>query len=811
MSQRKTHKVSPVTMRKVFSIVCLILVMTMVLASCKPFGGKKPVNSQAESSSKTSGAGTQSSQISTPDAAPSGDVEEETSSSATSSKKGSAAVSRPATSSAAQNSEAPAASSNAPDVSSEPVASSESDVSSEPAASSKPAVSSQPAASSKPAVSSQPAASSKPAVSSQPVEPTTVAPEPTSAVPEPTTVTPEPTTAAPEPTSEAAETTSEAAETTSETAETTTEEEVETTSHYDPGDDREVPNYTDTKFAVLPVNVLRDPTNAKNQYIGVFIENKPTFDITINASRADRNIEWSITDYYGNTVDSGSFTFSSSSRTIRLASPSYGYFEISVKWDGNTIKMPYTRLAQMGPSFYVANPNSIFSTHGGNTTYTVEAGVRYTRSYLWWRYTVSGSNIGQMNSSSVESAKREVANLKANNMSMIATIDGFPTSLNTPAKLMSEDSMEKFASWVKQIVGIYKDVTHIYEVLNEPDLGPTNMGLTGAQMVEFFKVEAKAIKEADPDAIVLGPGTWYTFNKPYLDSLIEEGTGKHLFEIKVPVVNAETGEETMEWVIDKISVHCYRGGRYNWIAPERCNLFTTVGNNRSYTTNPVTGIGAVASTWLPALRAYAESYREGLSEEIYDTESGFMPFSDGDIPGLSPGQYSEKFTEKLQADYLVRAYILHMADNFKVFSWYSFQDWNDDRSGLFRIDGPGDHANMESPRHSYATYANMTRQLYDMEYKDEIYADRDNSIYGAHFANDKKETYVFWGDMTTRLVSFKNLEGLTIVDVVGNPIIPTPIDDNHFAVIITDSPVFIRSTTLVDDCEDFYFHVAMED
>jgi hypothetical protein len=101
----------------------------------------------------------------------------------------------------------------------------------------------------------------------------------------------------------------------------------------------------------------------------------------------------------------------------------------------------------------------------------------------------------------------------------------------------NDESRKAFAAWAKAFAARYKGKGIIWEIWNEPNYGFWLPGSNPKDYTLLVKEASKAIREADPEAMIIGPATAY-IDPGFIDQACQNGLLNY---------------------VDAISVHPYRG------------------------------------------------------------------------------------------------------------------------------------------------------------------------------------------------------------------------------------------------------------
>jgi hypothetical protein len=238
-----------------------------------------------------------------------------------------------------------------------------------------------------------------------------------------------------------------------------------------------------------------------------------------------------------------------------------------------------------------------------------------------------------------------------------------PTGLDFPI----EDRRNTFGRFVHRLVRELNGRIDAWIIWNEPDFRPGDAGdwlNWSGNAEDLFKVVragSRAVKAADPDALVVFPATAY-----YPDVV----NGRELYLARVLREAAKLPDARPNgFYFDAVAV----------------NLYCTVP-----------GIYDIFKAYRSILDSYA------IAKPIWLTETNCQQYNDA----TSPRDAQSRITTMEQASFLVQAVAMAKAAGYDRIGWYSMVDHNDsipDRWGLVRPDG--------SPRPAFHAFHLASRYL----------------------------------------------------------------------------------------------------
>jgi hypothetical protein len=205
----------------------------------------------------------------------------------------------------------------------------------------------------------------------------------------------------------------------------------------------------------------------------------------------------------------------------------------------------------------------------------------------------------------------------------------------------TDQERQRYADWVAAMVTHYRGKVGAWEIWNEPNIAQFWQPQPNVeQYAALLKDAYRAAKRADPKCLIIGGVT--------------AGPGLQFIE---PLLKLGGGD-----FMDAISVHPYQGDPPEQVLPEA----------------------------LEALKALLARY--DFRKPIWITEVGFA---------TKPWEMAP-VTERQQADWLVRTYVLALAAGVQKIFWFNLQDWSE-TWGLIRANW--------SPKDGFFAYQTMTKML----------------------------------------------------------------------------------------------------
>jgi hypothetical protein len=346
-----------------------------------------------------------------------------------------------------------------------------------------------------------------------------------------------------------------------------------------------------------------------------------------------------------------------------------------------------------------------------------ESGITNVRDELYWKEVEAKKGIFQFPAS----YDRYLGVLEKNQISSLIVLSFENPNYDSGLTPYSKEGIDGYARYAVEVLRHCGTQVKAVEVWNEYN-GTFNHGPASANRsstyLEMLRATYIAIKRERPDVIVVG-GSTSGIPMPYWEKLMAEG-----------------GLNFM----DALSVHPYRYG------------------------SPPEGIeGEITELQNLALR-----YNNGHTVPIWVTEIGWY---------LKPSKAdSDLFIdEKVQAEFLVRAYALLLSANVQRVYWYLFRDYQDFTMGLLRDDP------QRTRKPAYYAFTTLVQQLRDASFVKREDAPED--FYSLLFRRKSgEEVRVVW-TLTPRTLSLSHKT--TAVNLAGNPVGARGI------LAVNDSPVFV--------------------
>jgi hypothetical protein len=322
-------------------------------------------------------------------------------------------------------------------------------------------------------------------------------------------------------------------------------------------------------------------------------------------------------------------------------------------------------------------------------------------------------------------------------------------------KKRSLPSLEAWKSYVGAVVSRYKDRIKYWEILNEP-----NARFYPRQYVELLKVTYTTAKAIDPDCKIVAPACMVMRSprRNFLKNILDLGAGKYC---------------------DIFSVHFYMKPKNQ--APEKT---------------------------LPTLQTAFETYKKmiedyGGKQELWDSESGYSVRSYYEDLGKNFARGKSKgdrnsITAEEQANYIVRNYIIHIANGVK---WFYF---NLGKRSIYVYGIKGLIEYDTTPLPAMVAYAVLSRKLEGMHFETKIDMPKGNECYIFSKKNEtSKSRPLFliaawnWQVVSEEVKWYIAIppSKLNAYNIMGNEVSVEPYNKGFFAKI-SGSPLYFEGSEI---------------
>lgn len=470
---------------------------------------------------------------------------------------------------------------------------------------------------------------------------------------------------------------------------------------------------------------------------------KPT--LTVSNPLADA-IAWTITDFWGKKVDSGTATVAEGKAVIEPKVSTPGYF--TAEWE---VRSGETLLSRGGTTFAVLTPfdlSTVKDSPFGLMTHFAQnwerdlipligrGGIKNIRDEIYW------ANVETTKGTFAfpERFDAYMAEVKANNLEPLIVLSfGNPNYDHTPKAPsygnapFTDEGRAGYARYSAELLKHYGDQIKAVEVWNEYN-GTFGKGPAAKDKPRYYfemlKVAHEAIKKVRPDVTVVGISAVST-PFPYFEDLFKRGALQYM---------------------DALSFHPYR----THATPE--------------------GLEPL----LAKLQKLIKKYNNGKSMPLWITELGWFVKKNDDNSGVI-------VTEADQAKYLVRAITLCVAGGVEKYYWYlARDDKHFPASGLLRA--TTDPLGRYAPKPAFVAYGTMARALAGATFEKRE-PTVGEGVYSMLFRRGEEEVRVMWS-LKPLTLQAKAPKPLAITDLVGGTQTLEP-KDGAVTISLTDTPVYV--------------------
>ncbi|MGG1555586.1 DUF7594 domain-containing protein [Paenibacillus ferrarius] len=476
----------------------------------------------------------------------------------------------------------------------------------------------------------------------------------------------------------------------------------------------------------------------------VFIHNEP---IQFKVITTRPSVAWEVRDFQGAVVSEGASPVAQGEAIVTVPFTTFGYFTLQIKVDSNvsdpiSIKTPFAVLSPLEPS---AQENSPFgmATHlhripPADAANMIEmmkyAGIGMVRDGREW------NSIEKQKGAYTFSPSPDDYMAKLNDDHFDFT---FVSGFNNPfydnnSTPYTDEGREGFANYVKAYADRYEGQLDAIEVFNEfnGSFGDRGNGPADSKPENYFPLLKKTyetVKAAHPDTPVVGMVMAIDLN--WMEKVFQLGGLQYL---------------------DVISVHPYVYPS----EPERLE------------------------TQIRGLQDLIRQYNNGQLKPIWISETGWPTQLD-----------SRGVDEQKQADYLIRSYVVAIANGIDKIMWYDFMNdgvqlnYNEDNFGIIR--NTNDKLGPYTPKPAYAAYATMTRALGGAQFVSKDSTDADIRSYV--FQKGGEQIRAVWAAGSSVPAVIHTATSIQITDMMGNTDTYVPHNGNVY-VTLNDEPYFIKGT-----------------
>lgn len=453
------------------------------------------------------------------------------------------------------------------------------------------------------------------------------------------------------------------------------------------------------------------------------------------------SIDWVYSDYWNNTVQSGSQAVSDGTTLLTVNPGKKGWFNlvITAKQNGNAIASKDTSFAVVS-SFdlsQVADSHFSVQTHAARTDLIAQdsaalipiakkMGVKYVRDALRWG-DIEDTTKGIYNFKSFHDDF--MSRVAANDLKPYITLalyNNFYDEGNAPTSL---EGRMAFAEYGKQVLSRYPQIGQV-EIWNEPDIPSFGKGLsTEAEKADFYfnllKTSYEQIHPLFPNVKITGFVFGELGSDSFLEALYQKGALNYM---------------------DEYSFH-------------------------SYTRNPEDFVKDINRH-----RNMMKTYNNNQTIPINLSETGFSNFN---------------FDEHVQANYVARRIVTALANGIEKINIYNLQNKStvpNEFEGTFGlIRNPDDAKGAYVPKPAYAAYATMTRELTGADFL--TTEDVGPGIYSHKFHNATEDIRVMYAPAGADLKLYTH-SNLHVTDIMGNTVTYTP-TNGYVRLRLDENPIYV--------------------
>ncbi|GGF84780.1 hypothetical protein GCM10010912_32460 [Paenibacillus albidus] len=454
-------------------------------------------------------------------------------------------------------------------------------------------------------------------------------------------------------------------------------------------------------------------------------------------------VSWAVYDYQGALVQEGAAPSVHNEAIWTVPHSSYGYFTLQVRADleGSDpvrIKTPFAVLASRDEPGNEDSPFGV-STHLHRFPQTMttdlvglmkDAGIGLVRGGYEWRGIEK-----QLGNYTFTPQPDYYMNLLPKEDFDFVFVSGYTNpNYDNDSTPYTDAGREGFANYMKAYVDQYQGQMDAVEVYNEfyGSFGDRGNGPADSKPENYYPLLKKTyetLKASHPDLPVLGTST--AGDLKWIEDVLKLGGMQYM---------------------DGFSIHPY--------------LYP--GPPEGYE-NLITG-----------LKDLIRKYNNGNLKPIWINETGWP--TQLDARGVD---------EKTQANYLLRAYIVALANGVEKIVWYDLindgiQNINEDNFGLLR--NPNDKLGSLTPKPAYTSFATMTKMLKNASFVRRDSTDSDIRSYV--FDKDGGNVRAIWSTSASVPAVIHTTSPIQITDMMGNTQTYTPYNGNVF-VTLSNEPFFV--------------------
>ena len=455
-------------------------------------------------------------------------------------------------------------------------------------------------------------------------------------------------------------------------------------------------------------------------------------------------VSWTVYDYQGALVQEGTATTVQNEASWTVPHSKYGYFTLQVRANlqGSDPVLLRTPFAVLTPRDEPTDKSSPFgvSTHlhryPQNLTSNIvdlmkAAGIRTVRGGYEWR----GIEKQQGSYTFTPQPDYYMNMLDKDNFDFLF-VSGYTNPFyDNDSTPYTDTGREGFANFMKAYVDHYQDQLDVVEVYNEfyGSFGDRGNGPTDSKPEYYYPLLKKTyetLKASHPDLPVLGTST--VGDLKWIEDVLKLGGMQYM---------------------DGFSIHPY-------LYPGAPEGYEDLILN---------------------LKDLIREYNNGNLKPIWINETGWP--TQRDARGVD---------EKTQANYLIRANVIALANGVEKLVWYDMindgiQNINEDNFGLLR--NPDDRLGSLTPKPAYTAYATMTQMLNGASFESRDATDSDIRSYV--FQKTGGSVRVIWSTAGSSIPAvIRTSHPIQITDMMGNTSTYTPYNGNVF-VTLSNEPFFV--------------------
>ncbi|RTE10842.1 hypothetical protein EJQ19_06155 [Paenibacillus whitsoniae] len=477
----------------------------------------------------------------------------------------------------------------------------------------------------------------------------------------------------------------------------------------------------------------------QNTVGNIFYEND-TKSFKINTE--GDSIDWAYSDYWNNTVESGSQAVSNGNTVLTVNPGKHGWFNlvITAKQNGNVMASKETSFAVVSnfDLSQVADSHFSVQTHAARTDLIAQdsaalipiakkMGVKYIRDSLRWGDIEDTTKGAYSFKSFHDDFMSRVAANDLKPYITLALYNNLYDGGNVPTSL---EAREAFAEYGKQVLSRYPEIGQV-EIWNEPDIPSFGKGLTTEQeKADFYfnllKTSYEQIHPLFPNVKITGFVFGELGSDAFLESLYQKGALNYM---------------------DEYSFH-------------------------SYTRNPEDFVKDINRH-----KKIMKTYNNNQTIPINLSETGFSNFN---------------FDEHVQANYVARRIVTALANGVQKINIYNLQNKStvpNEYEGTFGlIRNPDDAKGAYVPKPAYAAYATMTRELTGADFQ--TTEDVAPGTYSHKFHTATEDIRVMYAPAGADLKLYTS-SPLHVTDMMGNTLTYTP-TNGYVRLRLDENPIYVK-------------------